>query len=89
MTFGLPSVSDSDPKKARKPREAAGGAAPRGRRGRRAPGQIEEIGGAGVFDRGEGAGEGVGERGEARAGDEPDHVADHIAGDERRDAGKP
>ena len=28
ITFGLPSVSDSDPRKARKPREAGGGASP-------------------------------------------------------------
>ena len=29
ITFGLPSVSDSEPKNARQPREAGGGAAPR------------------------------------------------------------
>ena len=91
MTFGLPSVSDSEPKKARSPaRRGRRRLAPRRRRGRRAPGEVKQVGGAGVLDGREGAGESVGERGEARAGDnEPDHVADYVARNERGDADEP
>ncbi len=56
------------------------------RRARHPPGQIEEIGGAGEFDRDKHPGEGLGDDGEACRGQrEPDHVADEIAGDERRE----
>src|SRR6202042_2640633 len=54
-------------------------------RGRHPPCEIEEIGGAGEFDCDKYPREGLGDNGEAcRRQREPDHVADEIAGDERR-----
>ena len=90
ITFGLPSVSDRAPRKrAPAPRRGRRRLAHRDRGGRHLPGDIEQIGGAGVFQRHEQAGEGFGQHGEPRPGnDEPDHVADHIAGDEGRYAGE-
>src|SRR6202042_2601071 len=56
-------------------------------RGRHPPCEIEEIGGAGEFDCDKYPREGLGDHGEACRGQrEPDHVADEIAGDERRHA---
>ena len=88
ITFGLPSVSDSEPRNARKPLEATGADAVRcGRRSRHRPGDVKKIGGAGVFERDEEAGEGMGEHAQARSRQhEPDHVANDIAGDEGRNA---
>ena len=88
MTLGLPRVSDSEARNARQPREAGGGLSdkPDGR-GRHLPRKIEKIGGAGELDGEEHAGERVGDDGKAhRRQNEPKHVADEIAGDERRDA---
>ena len=88
ITLGLPRVSDSEPRNARQPREAAGGGAPT-TVGAVAilHARVEEIGGAGEFDGDKDAGEGLGDHRKARGGQhEPDHVADEIAGDERRNA---
>ena len=91
ITFGLPSVSDSEPRNARQPRVASRRRRSNdGRRGRHPPGKIEEIGGAGEFDRDKHPREGLGDDGETcRREREPDHVADEIAGDERRETHEP
>ena len=89
ITLGLPSVSDSEPENARQPRVAReGGAAAleRRRRARHAPGDKEEIGDAGEFQRDEHAGEFMRDHRQARRRDrQPDEIADDIARDERRD----
>ena len=88
ITLGLPRVSDSEERNARQPREAGGRPVRQGDgRGRHLPREIEQIGGAGELDRDKNAGEGLGDDSKSGRGEhEPEHIADEITRDERRDA---